>query len=111
MFDVKTEEGVVTGTVNGVYMDAAVVGETAGLEVSLDQMHAFDQGRSMRHARLQLTLDMTPEVMSQMLMLLAEKLNLPAFAEHEWRRIWSALETAGEFELSRTISEAYRWTS
>jgi len=85
MFDVKSEEGVVTGHVNGVYMDAAVVGEMAGLEVSLDRMHAFDGHRSTRHARLELTLDMTPDVMRQMAVLLANKCGMATSEREELR--------------------------
>lgn len=92
MFDVKTEEGVVTGRVNGVYMDAAVVGELAGLDVSLDHMHAFDGQRETRHARLQMTLDMTPDIMRQLVVLLAEKCGMPAFTAREWAEIADMLE-------------------
>lgn len=76
MFDIRSEEGVVTGAVNGDHMDAAVAGSMAGLELSLDRMHAFDEHRGTRPARLTLTLDMSPETMRQMALLLADKCGL-----------------------------------
>lgn len=95
MFDVKSDEGVVTGTVDGVYMDAAVVNETAGLEVSLSKMHAFDAHRETRHARLQMTLDMSPEVMRQLGLLLLAKSGAPAFNDREWSEIAETLRDVG----------------
>jgi 3-oxoacyl-(acyl-carrier-protein) synthase len=95
MFDVKSDQGVVTGTVNGLYMDAAVVGDLAGLEVSLDRMHAFDEHRETRHAQLQLSLDMTPDVMRQLVVMLAEKTGQPMFTTREWAVIAETLRDIG----------------
>lgn len=92
MFDVKTEEGVVTGRVNGVHMDAAVVGDTAGIEVSLDHMHAFDGHRGTRAAQLVLSLDLDPATMRDLAVLLAVKSGMPAFNEREWLEIADMLE-------------------
>lgn len=91
MFDVKTTDGIATANVNGKYMDAAVVGSTAGLEFSADRVHCSDAPRSTRHADLVVSLDMHPVQMLQMLSLLAEKLGLPAFNAREWRTVQAAL--------------------
>lgn len=91
MFDVKTNEGVVTGRVDGAHLDAAVVGSIAGIEVSLERMHAFDAPKGERARPLTLSLDMTPEVMSQLLYVLADRLKLPAFNAREWETIEGVL--------------------
>jgi hypothetical protein len=110
MFDVKTDEGVVTGRVDGIYMDAAVAGDTAGLEVSLETAHAFDQARGTRHRKLELTLDMTPQTMRELAVLLAQKSGLPALNEREWRMVAQALLASGESELADQVATAYGWT-
>lgn len=114
MFDVKTDEGVVTGRVDGIYMDAAVVGGTAGLELSLETMRAFDGASDVRHRRLELTLDMTPQTMRELTVLLAVKSGLPAFNETEWRIVAAALTAADTPEarsMAHGIRNAYGWTA
>lgn len=104
MFDVKTTEGVVTGRVDGAHLDAAVVGSTAGIEVSLEHMHAFDEHQGTRARPLTLALDMTPEVMTQLLFLLADRLKLPVFTDHEWTLIADLLSESDSSD-GRAISE------
>jgi hypothetical protein len=111
MFDVKTTEGVVTGHIAPTaYMDAATVGDTAGFEVALERVHAFDAPRSQRHAPLVLSLDMDPATMRQLALVLAVKSGMPAFNEREWRTIADALVSTagnGHAELASRILDAY----
>ena len=94
MFNVETDCGIATASVNGKYIDAGRAGEIAGLEFSVDKMRMFDQPRESRHANAVITLDCTPAVLLQMAMVILDKLDLPAFNAREWRLISNALQSA-----------------
>lgn len=90
MFDVKTDEGIVTGRVNGRYMDAAVAGTTAGLEFSVDQARCSDSSEP-RQAPCVMTLDMHPVQLLQLASTILTALDLPSFNANEWNTVAAAL--------------------
>jgi hypothetical protein len=107
MFNVETDFGFASASVNGKYMDAGRAGDIAGIEFSVDKMRVCDQPRESRHADAVLTLDCTPAVLLQMATAILTKLGLPAFNERQWRLIQAAcsLAIANSLDNPDTVAE------
>jgi hypothetical protein len=94
MFNVETNSGVATARIDGKYIDAARVNDTAGIEFSVERMRMADGPRSGRHADAVMSLDCTPTTLFQLATVILTKLDMPAFNEHDWRTISDALRYA-----------------
>lgn len=92
------DTGVISANVpDGAYMDAAVVGDMAGIEVAIgDPVVRFGRDESYRADPI-LVLDLTPTRMRELLTLLTARLDLPALSDPEWRLVVRAL-----YELAAT---------
>lgn len=93
MFEAKITNGVVSGTIKPLgYVDAAVHGETAGLEIALENVRVSDHAQPSYRAPLVLTLACSPENLKVLALVFAERSGMPLFNDREWRLIADHLD-------------------
>jgi hypothetical protein len=86
------DAGVLSGRLpRGGLMDAAANAEFGGLELALSDAIVTVGRESDRRAEIVLDLSMDRDVMENLLHLLAERLDLPAFTRREWEFVRTAL--------------------
>lgn len=90
----KLTSGVISAHIDGhtvTTFDAAVSGKFAGVEFALDEGAVHIGPQNDRRAPLTLSVSMHPGHMEQMLVALANALDMPAFTKGEWLEIAGAL--------------------
>lgn len=106
------EQGMVSGTMHaGVYVDAAIVGDTAGFEFAADAVtvsvgpNTNATGERTMHAPITATFATTPKGMELLALKLLEALGAPAFTTAEWLRIVDACDLADASDLGKRIRD------
>lgn len=77
-------------------MDAAVAGDIAGFELSLESANVRDGESLDSRPDLKLTVTLTPVAMRALGLLLLLKTDAPAFNEREWLKIAALLAIAAD---------------
>jgi len=97
MFKIETQTGhasIIMPEGDDFYMDAARSGNLLGMEFVAGKMTASDESPNLRPAALMVNITMRPYQGERMLLMLAEKLGMPAFNELQWKLIRGALGLA-----------------
>jgi hypothetical protein len=99
----ELNEGVVSVSLDhrepNVYMDAAVLNDLSGIEMALDRATVHLGPNASYQAPMALNIALTKQQMERLLYLLADKLDLPAFTEREWRVLSDAAKFASRYNF------------